>query len=458
MNIKKSICTVFALLMAVLMAAFCFGGCKLTPGVEPTETDAVDVTAAPNDPVPAEPIQGTQVVMRSGDIEITLYDFGQAFYNSQYIQYYMYGMMSADQLCDSVVEELSHLIYMQRAGKDMGLDLTEEEIAECNETIETQLEQLLQRYEENVEEGAEDKRAEAIKLLEGELAEDGIDYDTFIELAKQNLLMYKLADKYYRSVEDSVEVTDDEIVSYYEEQTKADMELSVSDLVQKLSTFNEGEGPFPAFFSDDVFSVNHIYMSFETTTDDEGNSHTDTESRKDDEAKLEALFPQTADYAGFMELEEEYGEDPGMDVEGYREYGYAIHPDIAGDYFDGFVYAAMNLHEGSWEPKIDQETGEYIGGAARDIEFFELADGTRIVKVNTDSGVHYIAVNKEYSKGKTSYEKGDAIWESWSSALRDTKLEEKFTELSENWADLYEIWTDTATIKAKYSPSASEGD
>ena len=446
---KKTFLPALALLLAVIMAAFAFGGCKLTD--EPD--DPADETAAPNDPAPSGELDGTQVVMRSGDVEITLYDFGQAFYNSQYMQYYMYGMITADQLCDYTVEDLSHLIYLQRAAKDAGIELDESEVSEAEKLIEDQLEQLLTQYESSVEEDVEDKRAEARKKLEKDLAEDGIDYDNFLVLAKRNILMYKLADKYYKSVQDSLEISDEDITAYVKAHLNEDRTASVSDLVHKLSAFNEGNGPFPVYFSNDIFTVNHIYMGFETNTDDEGNAVTDFDSRKDDEAALEAKLPEAENFDGFMALEEEFGEDGGMDVEGYRKNGYAIHPDVAGEYFDGFVYAAMNLHEGSWKPVFDKETGEYIGGGERELTYFTLKDGTKVVKVYTDSGVHYIIVNKEYAKGATPVEKDGAAWESWRSTLAAERLESKLNELSAEWVEKYEIQTETDMIKAKFVPA-----
>lgn len=446
---KKTFFPAIALLLAAIMAAFAFGGCKLTDDNE----GQTDVTAAPNDPVPSGELDGAQVVMRSGDVEITLYDFGQSFYNSQYMQYYMYGMITADQLCDYTVEDLTHLIYLQRAAKDAGVELDENEVTEAETLIDDQLEQLLTQYESSVEDGVEDKRAEAKKLLEKDLAEDGIDYDTFLVLAKRNILMYKLADKYYKSVQASIEIADEDVESYVKAHINEDKSSSISDLIHKLSAFNEGEGAFPVYFSDDVFTVNHIYMGFETNTDEEGNTVTDFESRKDDEAALEAKLPEAEGFDGFMALEEEFGEDGGMDVDGYRENGYAIHPDVAGEYFDGFVYAAMNLHEGSWKPVLDKETGEFIGGGERELTYFTLKDGTKVVKVYTDSGVHYIIVNKEYAKGETPVEKGSAAWESWRSTLTNERIEAKLNELSAEWVEKYEIQTETDIIKAKFVPA-----
>ncbi len=442
-----------ALALAVILAAAAFCSCKLTPGPD----EGAEVTAAPTTTKAPDPeFSGMQVVMSSNGNDITLYDFGQSYYNSRNYQYYMYGMISPEQFCDSVIEELSSLLYMLDAADESGIKLTDEESLEIYDLIDTQLEDLLKHYEERVEEGVEDKRAEAIKILEQDLAQDGIDYDSFLELAKRNMLMYKLADKYYTGLHDGIEITEDDVKSYITAQRLDSMDLSMSDFVEAVSAFNEGSGAYPVVIPDDCFSVNHIYLGFDTTTDDEGIARTDTESRKEDEAKLEALFSETEDFDAFMELEKEYGEDPGMDSERFREFGYIIHPDLNSDYFPGFVYASMNLHDGSWTPTVNLENGEDTDTGVRELNFFKLKDGTDIVKVYTDSGVHYIIVNKEYKKGAVDYEVGDIYWESWADALKEEKMQELYQQLMEEWKTKYTIDIDETTIKAKYVPDPSD--
>ena len=82
---------------------------------------------------------------------------------------------------------------------------------------------------------------------------------------------------------------------------------------------------------------------------------------------------------------------------------------------------------------------------------FTLADGTEVVKVRTEPGVHYIIINKEYDKGVIPYEKGDARWESWLSTLRQNKFQEDFEALNNSWKELYPIEIKTDLIKAKFA-------
>jgi hypothetical protein len=432
-----------ALALAILMTAAVFGACKLTDDdqgakntddpLKPEKTQAA---------LPAD-LDGTKVVMTSKHIDMTLFDFGQSFYNSQYYAYYMYGMIGADQFYDAVVDEMSGFMRILNAAIEEGVELDEEELANVDSTIDEQLEQVLTNYESNVPEGAENVREEAKKLLEADLASDGISFDDYIALAKQNFKWNLLANKYYNSIVDSIEIDDAQINDYILENLEVEKGGSMEDFVEKYTSFVEGTGASPIYVPQDCFTVNHIYMGFESETDEQGNSTYDKASRADDEARLEALFPDTESFEEFMLLEEEYGEDPGMDSGEFRESGYLIHPDLIDSYYEGFVVAAMNLIEENWTP----ESGE---AAIPELWMFTLKDGTRIVKVYSEYGVHYLILNQEIKEGAVEYTVGDERWESWHDAVANIKVEDAYRALDEQWAEQFPITVDDASIKAKY--------
>ncbi|MBO4562500.1 MAG: hypothetical protein J5772_02690 [Clostridia bacterium] len=440
-----------ALVMAVMLCAALFSACKLRDDNKPEDS------AKPTGEVGSEPIPVTTVVMRSKNADLTLYDFGQGFYNSQFFMYYMYGLIDPGQFCDSVIEELSGFLYALNAAIDSGVELTDEEKEEISHTIDDQFEELLDRYEEAVEGDVEDKRAAARALLEEDLEADGINYDKFMELAENNMRLYYIVTKYYQELESNIEVQDDEVEDYISEQLQASSEITVSDLAQLLSAFNEGSGAYPVYIPDDCFTVNHIYLGYEMESDADGNEYYLPESRTADEERIEELIPTLADYEAFMALEEEYGEDPGMDIEGYRNYGYLIHEDLVNDYFAGFVYGAMNLYYGEWTPAAseDPEATE-VPNSTPELKEFTLQDGTKVVKVCTESGIHYLIVNKELKKGPVEYTVGDEYWESWRSQVVSEKLGELSDELMETWKETYEIDTDVYTIKLKYAPDSAD--
>ena len=441
---KKRISGLIALLIAVIMAAAVFSACKLDGGNQDTEA-----TETPVPTVDPSELVGTKVVMSSKHFDITLYDFGQAYYNSQYYMYYLYGFLTPDQFCDAVIDEVSSLLYILNAAVDDGYSLTDEENAEAESFIAEELEELLDRYEEEVPADAADRRAQAKANLEAALAEDGIDFDSFIELATNNYKMSMLANKYYLAIKDSIEITDEEMADYIMEHRQSDAKATVSDFVANVSSYNEGDGAYPTYIAADCFSVNHIAIMLETETDDEGNMVYIEDSRAADEFEIEQRLDEIEGFDDFMALEEEFGEDPGMDNELFRESGYIIHPDLIDDYYDGFVYAAMNLHEGSWKPADDPDSDTHHSTPA--LEFFKLKDGTMVVKVRTEPAIHYLIVNKEYSRGAVNAEKGDPIWESWKEDLAAGKLDGVYEELSEGWKEKYEIAVDQVSIKAKYS-------
>lgn len=421
---KKPLIRILAVLMTVLLSSAVMHGCKLTKD--------------------EDSLFGLKVIMSSKNVDMTVYDFSQSFYSNQYYQYYAFGLIQPDQYCDMIIDDLSNFIYILNAAYDADVDLTDEERAEIDASIETQLEQLLAGYDEKVPEGTENVREEAKKLLEEDLKKDGLNLTAFIELATKNLYMYSTANKYYTQLVSEISVTDDEVLAYINEQTEAEKDNTVADFTDTVGNFNYESGAYPVYVPEDCFSVNHIYLAFETLPSEDDSVIYDTESRTEDEAKLEALFPDTADFDAFMELETEYGEDPGMDNEGYRESGYIVHPSMDEDYFQGFVYAAMNLHDGEWVP------GEDADYELPELSFFELKDQTRIVKVKTESGVHYIIINKEFKQGNVEYEKGDKIWESWKSAVSDKKLDAYFDELYDEWQKLYPIEIDMDEINSRF--------
>ena len=446
----KSIFRLTALMLALIMTVAVFGACKLTDnGSDPNKTDDPLKPEKTQAALPTD-LDGTKVIMSSKHVDMTLFDFGQSYYNSQYYMYYMYGMMTSEQFVDAVIDEMSGFMRILNAAMDEGVELDEEELANVDSTIDTQLEQVLDNYENNVPEGVEDVRAEARKLLEADLASDGISFDDYIALAKQNFRWNLLANKYYNSILDSIEIGDDEINAYILENLEVEKDAPMTDFVDKYTSFVEGSGASPIYVPQDCFTVNHIFMSFETETDEEGNTTYLTDSRAEDEARLEALFPDTESFEEFMLLEEEFGEDPGMDSGEFRESGYLIHPDLIDSYYEGFVVAAMNLIEEGWRPTVDIQDGQEV--KIPEVWMFTLKDGTRIVKVYTDPGVHYLILNQQIKEGKVEYTVGDKRWESWHDALASIKVEDTYKELDNGWAEKFPIEVDEATIKAKNCP------
>lgn len=418
------------IILAVFISVF-IQGCKLTDDKEST-------------------LYGLTVVMSSKNVDLTVYDFSQSFYSNQYYQYLMFGLIQPDQYCDMIIDDLSNFMYILNAAYDADVDLTDEEREEIDNTIDQQLEQLLAGYDEKVPEGTENVREEAIKLFEEDLKNDGLNYVSFMELAIKNLYMYHTANKYYKQLSEEISTSEEEVLAYVSEQTEVQKDNTILDFSEALNSFIYEGGAFPVYIPEDCFSVNHIYLAFEVLPSDDDSVSYDTESRSEDEESLEALFPETDGFEGFMELETEYGEDPGMDDVSCREYGYIIHPSMDEDYFAGFVYAAMNLHDGEWVPSDDADY------ELPELTFFKLKDETDVVKVMTESGVHYIIVNKEYKTGVVSYEKGDKIWESWKNAVNSKSLDARFEELYAEWKIMYPIEINMDEINKRFIETGEE--
>ncbi len=397
------------------------------------------------------------VVMSTDDVEITIYDFRQAFYGSQYFQYYYYGMMSAEDYTNAIIDEMKAFMYIYNAALDAGTELTAEEETAFDDEFNAQLETVLSQYESSVDSSItdpEEKRVAAIELLEADLEADGLTYDEFLEYSRNNLYMYKLADAYYTDLRNQVVITDDDVQAYVDEQLGLAGELTMEEFRDLHEGYMYGSGPSPVYVPEDCFSVNHILLLFETSTDDSGAVTYLTDSRNADSVELESKFASTADFDAFMELEAEYGDDPGMDEDVYVENGYIIHDSYEETYYDGFVYAAMNLYFGEWTPEPKEDSDEpYL---PPELEYFTLADSTPIVKVATESGIHYIIVNQEYHRGEVSYEIGDARWESWRAYIGDEDFNRMYDSLYEEWQTFYTVDVDTEFIMNEFLSDESE--
>lgn len=450
-SIRKT--AVLMLAAAIVLVFALAAGCNL-------KKDDPEPTTAPESQQ-TEPqtqkTQGNPVVISSPNLDYTLYDFRQAYYSNQYYMYMMYGMISDQEYFDMVVEDASTFMYVYNAAVSEGVELNEEELADFNERFDSQIEGVISQYANDVEEEITDeaeRRAAAIELLNKDLAEDGLDYDTFLSLARSNMLMYAVADKYYDRISNEVEITDAEVTAYISDRLGEASDMTMASFKEAYEAYSSGQGYFPVYVPDDCFSVDHILLQFETEADGSGGIIYKTESTAEKEAELEAKLAGAADFEAFMELEVEYGEDPGMDEEGFRENGYLIHGDFDNMYYTGFVYAAMNLKNGSWTPSPNPDTGETYD--LPELKYFTLKDGTKVVKVNTEPGVHYIIINKTYTKGAVEYEKGDAHWMSWTEGAKAKKFEEQYDTLRAEWEEKFPLTVHTEVFINEFVATAGQ--
>ena len=453
--LKRRIAIMFV--AAIVLAFALVTGCSLkdkdkTPGAtEPagTETNEGGTVKTPGNPV----------VITSPNLDYTLYDFRQSYYSNQYYMYMMYGMIGPAEYFDMVVDDSSSFIYVYNAAVDAGVTLDEQETADLDERFNTQIENVISQYANDVDESVTDeaeRRAAAIELLNEDLAADDLDYDSFLTLARHNLEIYTLADKYYMQLHDAVDVTEAEVLEYVDGLLESSSEMTMQTFKDSFDAYEGGSGIFPVYVPDDCFTVDHIFLEFESSLDENGGAVFDTASRRDTEAAIEEALENTADYEAFMELEVDYGEDPGMDEESYRENGYLIHADFDSQYFTGFTYAAMNLRYGSWTPTPDAETGETY--ELPELKYFTLQDGTKVVKVATERGVHYIIVNKIFEKGNVSYEKGDSYWLSWLDGAKDDKFAEQYDTLRAEWEEKFPITVHSDIFRAEFVPASADAE
>ena len=440
-----------AILLSVVMMLMFAAGCKPAGNEEPSATNGANATEAAPDGDGTAKTEGNPVVISSPALDFTLYDFRSAYYGSQDYMYMMYGMIMPEDYFNSVVNNCTEYLCVYNAAVESGITLADDDEAEINESFDEQLEGIISQYMNGVDSAVTDeaeRRSQAIALLNNDLSADGLDYDTFTALAKNNLRVNKILDKYFDVLHDQISVSDTEVGDYIAKQMESADKMTMDDFRSSYEAYSMGQGFFPVYVPDECFSVNHILLMYQTSSDESGSVVYDKESTKQAEAEIEGKLSQTADFDAFMELEVKYGEDPGMDEEGFRENGYLIHGDFDYTYYEGFVYAAMNLYYGSWTPSPNPSTGSVY--ELPELKYFTLKDGTVVVKVATEPGVHYIIVNKTFTRGQLPYELGDRYWMSWSEAVKEEKFNDMYSDLMEGWKSKYNVTVYTDVFKAEF--------
>mgnify|MGYP002531302960 FL=1 len=285
------------------------------------------------------------VVATVGDETITKADFNEGF--NALLSQYGYTQDSeeiADQLKTLKENYIAQMVedkVLEKKIKELGLDqVTDEEKAaeqEIQDWYDEQYAALVENFK--TDDTVEDPEAKAAETIENYLSQYGLTLDQM----KENSVASISSDKLYDYVTKDVTVTEEEAKIEFANKVAAAKEKYDADLSAYVSDFENGATIY--YTPKGCYYIKHILISLTDeqkqdiknlrADDDETVAATADEKREEYlltiREKAESVLKLVDEGGDFEALMEEYGEDPGMKNEAYKN-GYLTY---AGD--TGFV-------------------------------------------------------------------------------------------------------------------------
>lgn len=286
------------------------------------------------------------VVATVGDETITKADFNEGF--NALLSQYGYTQDSeaiADQLKTLKENYIAQMVedkVLEKKIKELGLDqVTDEEKAAAEQEIQDWYDEQYAALVENfkTDDTVEDPEAKAAETIENYLSQYGLTLDQM----KENSVASISSDKLYDYVTKDVTVTEEEAKIEFANKVAAAKEKYDADLSAYVSDFENGATIY--YTPKGCYYIKHILISLTDeqkqdiknlrADDDETVAATADEKREEYlltiREKAESVLKLVDEGGDFDALMEEYGEDPGMKNEAYKN-GYLTY---AGD--TGFV-------------------------------------------------------------------------------------------------------------------------
>ncbi len=286
------------------------------------------------------------VVATVGDETITKAEFNEGF--NALLSQYGYTQDSeeiADQiktLKENYIAQMVEDKVLERKIKELGLDqVTDEEKAAAEQEIQDWYDEQYAALVENfkTDDTVEDPEAKAAETIENYLSQYGLTLDQM----KENSVASISSDKLYDYVTKDVTVTEEEAKIEFANKVAAAKEKYDADLSAYVSDFENGATIY--YTPKGCYYIKHILISLTDeqkqdiknlrADDDETVAATADEKREEYlltiREKAESVLKLVDEGGDFEALMEEYGEDPGMKNEAYKN-GYLTY---AGD--TGFV-------------------------------------------------------------------------------------------------------------------------
>lgn len=447
------------------------------------------------------------VIAKTGQIKLD-FDLYKNFYTSSqnYYLYAQYNLYTAEEYRDMILDQVIAFGVCLDQCRIQGITLNEEEEAELAKEVQKSIDDQLATYASRVDASITDEEAirEAeMELLLAQIESNGFTYDDYVAEIEESLRSNMLLDKLRDSVYAEVSIEDGDVRKYFDENIEddresfTDKENGISSFYTAWTNFVSGSGHIPFYNPKDVFTVNHLLVEYDenTDSDDPNVDPSFSKAKQVDIDMIEKELNDGIDLERLLELIEQFGDDPGMeDEEGYLKYGYMIHEDLVDRYEEGFGYAAMKLYDENWEPADDDDDADDTAddtaddaddaddtaddaddaddttddttddtdddgdddaddtdtdddddeAAPPELVFFELNDGKKVVRVETELGYHYIYINRTLDSGDLEFEDKDEVWES----IYDFVLDEA---KSEEYEERYKVWESETKITIKRS-------
>ena len=279
------------------------------------------------------------VVATVGDETITKADFNEGF--NALLSQYGYTQDSeeiADQLKTLKENYIAQMVedkVLEKKIKELGLDQVTDE--ENQDWYDEQYAALVENFK--TDDTVEDPEAKAAETIENYLSQYGLTLDQM----KENSVASISSDKLYDYVTKDVTVTEEEAKIEFANKVAAAKEKYDADLSAYVSDFENGATIY--YTPKGCYYIKHILISLTDeqkqdiknlrADDDETVAATADEKREEYlltiREKAESVLKLVDEGGDFEALMEEYGEDPGMKNEAYKN-GYLTY---AGD--TGFV-------------------------------------------------------------------------------------------------------------------------
>ena len=391
---KKLIALMMAMCLAMLSCA----------ALAETAADADTETAEAAEPQLLVTVNGTEIYDNNEDLQY-------------WISYYMYTLSSSgydtenpDLLSDvnkySLFNAMNFVVLRQKAA-ELGLDnISAEEQADMEAEAHDSWASILESYETNysgiTEESSEEDRiaarADALAALEGM----GYTEDSYVKEMMDNSITNLLIGRVQEYASASLEVTDEEVVNYFNELVQEDEEAYAND-ISNYEFMTQMYGQDSYFTPEGYRGIIHILLKVDqelidawkdlaarleeqmnhedeepTETEETATADETTEAESTPEPTAEPVTQEMVDAAkqaildsvsetldeimtkyhegtSFEDLIKEYGTDPGMQDEATLAEGYHVHKDST--VFDSdFVKSAMALEKAGdiSEPTVSQ--------------------------------------------------------------------------------------------------------
>lgn len=371
------------------------------------------------------------VVAKVGSVKLDLSQYLSLYNNTDtssnmYYAYMQYGLINAEQYAKYILDDLVNYGVQLDQIKVQGITLDAEEEAKVLSDTEAEIKNYLEtNYASKIDSSITDETAKyeaELELLKADLADNKTTFEEYRsgveESIRNSALLTKLRDV---SIKD-VTVDNEQIKAFYTDNTASAPDVSsfkntFTSFMTAASNAIPLRMPHPERAVEDdpetedkdeskaadpygeIFSVQHLLFKFKTAA---GSTVTDLAAYAAEDKELSvkmSTFEETLSgltREQFLEkcFDADFCDDPGMQHDAYKYFGYMMQESILSTYYDGFGYAAMKLYFGDeWEPEAEGDGENKTEPKTYDVTYFTLSDSTKIAKVFTTSGVHYIIIN-----------------------------------------------------------------